>query len=389
MLKMQFLVGKVSMKQVLDNDYIKDTLSIDALYECFYKVKKTCKNKRKIFLFETNLNSNIVNIYLDIKNNRYVPSDYNAFCIYEPKIRIVMSQEIRDKIVNHYITNYILIPSLDRKLISQNVATRKGKGTKAGLDYVNKYLNILNAKYENIYCLKLDIHKYFYSIDLDNLYLCLENDLHDKRLVNLIKTLLSKTYDYKVNKVIKRFNYVNDDCIPLYTNKRGLSIGAVICQFLAIYNLNYIDHYIKEKLKCKYYVRYMDDMLIFDNDKIKLKYIWDKLDNKLKDINLSLNIKCNIYKMDRGIDFLGTDFKIRKKKLIINPSKMTLTRIKKNLYETKRKDIFKYYKSIGSYHGYFGKFKNLERIISYKMNNVEKCQRLKEKISLLPCFNKR
>ncbi len=367
------------MKLMKNNDYISNTLSIEVLYECFYKVKKTCKNKRKIFDFETNLNSNIIKIYLDIKNNCYVPSSYNAFCIYEPKPRIVMSQEIRDKIINHYLTNYILVPILENKLIDQNVATRKNKGTKEGIKYAFKYINILNSKYEKIYCLKLDINKYFYNIDLNILYDKLYKDIKDERLISLIKTVLSRTYEYSVNKVIKRFNYMNNQNVPLYTIDRGLSIGAVICQFLAIYNLNDIDHYVKEKLKCKYYIRYMDDMLIFSHDKDELKQVWNNVEIELNKINLKLNKKSNIYNLCNGINFLGINFKVRNKKLIINPYKKTLKKIKLNLYKTKKHDILKFYRVIGSYHGYLGKFKNLERIVRYTMTNIEKYQKLKEK----------
>lgn len=363
----------------MNNDFISKTLSVEVLYDCFYKVKMSCKNKKKIFEFESNLNSNIVDIYLDIKNNKYTPSSYNAFCIYEPKPRVVMSQEINDKIVNHYITNNILIPVLENKLIDQNVATRKNKGTKRGVYYIEKYLNILNSKNSKIYCLKLDIHKYFYSIDLNFLFEKLNNDLNDDRLVAFIRKLLSKTSEYRVNKVIKRYNYKYNDNIPLYSKDRGLSIGAVICQFLAIYYLNDIDHFIKEKLKCKYYIRYMDDMLIFDYDKDILRIIWKEIKNKLDDVCLSLNNKSNIYNMKNGINFLGLNYIIKNNRLKIRPSNSTIRRIRYNLYNTKRRDVFKYYKSIGSYYGYFSRFKYLERISDFKMDIIDKYNELKKK----------
>lgn len=80
-----------------------------------------------------------------------------------------MSQEISDKIVNHFITNYYLIPYLEKSLINENVATRKEKGSKYAMELTKKYFNKLLINYPNqeIYCLKIDVSKYFYSIDHD------------------------------------------------------------------------------------------------------------------------------------------------------------------------------------------------------------------------------
>ena len=74
-------------------------------------------------------------------------------------------------------------------------------------------------------------------------------------------------------------------------------------QFLAIYYLNDLDHYIKEKLKCKYYVRYMDDFLILDQDKERLKYIYREIMQKLEELSLLINKKSNLYRVSRGFSF--------------------------------------------------------------------------------------
>lgn len=82
--------------------------------------------------------------------------------------------------------------------------------------------------------------------------------------------------------------------IPYYKYNTGLSIGAMTSQFLAIYYLNDLDHFIKEKLKAKYYIRYMDDFLIFDTNKDRLKEIWKEIEKVVNDLKLKLNPKSGI-----------------------------------------------------------------------------------------------
>ena len=86
-----------------------EPITFENLYNCYKNVKKTCKNKNKILRFELNVCTNIYSIYESLKNETYKPKKYNIFKIYEPKPRIVMSQEISDKIVNHFVMNYYLL----------------------------------------------------------------------------------------------------------------------------------------------------------------------------------------------------------------------------------------------------------------------------------------
>lgn len=185
----------------------------------------------------------------------YKPLPFRLFLIFEPKARLVMSQTVSDKIVNHFITNYYLLPYLEKKLIDQNVATRKNKGSSYANKLIIDYINKIRIKDKNIdiYCLKIDISKYFYSIDHNLLLKMLKEDIEDKSVIDIIKKVIGETNKPYVNETINK-----------YKESTGLSIGAMTSQFLAIYFLNGLDHYIKEELKCNYYIRYMDDFLIFD-----------------------------------------------------------------------------------------------------------------------------
>lgn len=258
-----------------DNNKIiyETSITFRSIFSTWKLVRKTCKNRKAIFKFEINQNTNVYNIYNILKENRYKPLPFRLFLIHEPKARLVMSQSVYDKIVNHFVTNFYLLPFLEKKLINQNVATRKGKGS----DYANKlvidYINSIRIKNKNkeIYCLKIDISKYFYSINHDTLLAQLEKEISDKKILNIIRIIISETNKPYINEYIKKYNKENKTDIPLYNYNTGLSIGAMTSQFLAIFYLNDLDHFIKENLRCKYYVRYMDDFLIFSTDKSFLK----------------------------------------------------------------------------------------------------------------------
>ena len=170
------------MKKKINTNNIYDKyITMDNLYKMWDIIKSTCKNKKEVYKFSLNLNTNIYNIYVSLKNKTYVPDKYMTFMIFEPKPRLVMSQSIKDKIVNHFITNYYLIPYLESSLIDSNVATRKGKGSSYGNDLLQKYFNklLINNRNCEIYCLKMDVSKYFYSINHDILMSMLGKKIKD------------------------------------------------------------------------------------------------------------------------------------------------------------------------------------------------------------------
>ena len=129
------------------------------------KVKVNTKNKSKLEKFENNYVSNMIYIKSILESKMYNPGKYNLFVINEPKIRLIMSQNIIDKLINHVVTEYFLINVFEKSLIKENIATRKNKGTHYGIRLLKSYLNKL--KYEEFYILKFDISKYFFNIDHD------------------------------------------------------------------------------------------------------------------------------------------------------------------------------------------------------------------------------
>lgn len=365
------------MKKIVRDIYYKP-ITYSNIYKMWNIVRKTCKNKRGIFLFNLNKNTNIYEIGESLLTKSYKPNPYRLFMIFEPKERLVMSQSVRDKIVNHFVANFYLIPYLENKLIDANVATRKGKGTKHALDLVEKYINEIRMKYKDneIYVLKLDISKYFYNIDHSLLIDMLEHDIKDKDVINLIKIIINETDKPYINDKINYLNNKYGTSIPLYKKGVGLSIGAMTSQFLAIYYLNDIDHYIKEALGCPYFIRYMDDYLFFDINKNKLKEIKKIVEKKIINKKLKVNPKSNIYKLSNGILFVGYRYVVKNNKIEMLYNKKTKKRIENKLTMLEQINKIKYYKTYASYYGYFIKVKKMER--KFSMKAVEKYDSLKK-----------
>ena len=194
------------------------------------EISKNTKNKKKIYYYDLYKFSNLNKLgdinKFDIK--------YNIFYIKDPKYRIIMSMNIGEKIVSHYIAKYILLPKIDKYLDMRNVASRKKMGYSYAVKLLNRYIE-LNKKYKDIYVLKLDISKYFYSISHDILKELLIDKLSSEEY-DVICFFIDSTNEKYVNERIsdiknklvkidmKRSREIND--IPIYEYGKGLTIMA-------------------------------------------------------------------------------------------------------------------------------------------------------------------
>lgn len=266
-------------------------------------------------------------------SKKYVPGKYNIFIIREPKIRVIMSQSIKDKVINHLVAKYILINAFDDVLIEENCATRIKKGTRYALNLFKKYYNILKNKNKVFYILKFDISKYFYNIDHLIVKDMIKKRIKDKDAINILNKIIDSTNLSYINESILKLKdkYNIKDEIPLYKNDKGFPIGNMTSQIVACFYLNDLDHFIKEKLGIKYYVRYMDDGVILCDNKDKLKNALIQIDKFLVNYKLKLNRKTRIYKSSEEIEFLGFRFSINNKNRII----LKVKNITKNRYKKK------------------------------------------------------
>ena len=258
----------------------------DNIESAYNEVCKNTKNEKKVANLKEYKAIYISRIYDILVNKNYVVGPYNKFIIYEPKRREIVSQNVQDKIINHLVARYILYPAILPCLLDVNVASRKGLGTSAGLKLAKEFHRICKVKYKTYYILKCDISKFFASINHEILKEKLKRRIKDKVALKIVFDIID-------------------------SNSQGLYIGSMTSQILAIFYLNDMDHFIKETLKIKYYVRYQDDFLLFHKSKEYLKYCLDKLEHFLKDEKLQLNNKTRIYKSTNNFTFLGRNNKNR------------------------------------------------------------------------------
>lgn len=291
---------------------------------------KSIKNKKKLVEFEKNKMQYLTYCVNCLNNCNYQINKYNIFMIHDPKKRIVMSLNVCDKLINHYFTRNVLMPFIEPKLVDRNVATRCGLGTSAGICFVKRDIESLKSKGE-IFALKIDISKYFYSISHEILLNMLK-DL-DKDDFIRVKNILDSTDLNYVNESIKKIIQRNKVDLPLYVKGYGLPIGNLSSQCLSIFYLYKLDYHIIHNLKCKYYVRYMDDLIILDNDKEKLIKVKDIIINKLElEYKLKPNYKKTfIVSLSVGVEFLGKLFKVKNNKTIITIRKSSVKIMKRNI----------------------------------------------------------
>ena len=338
----------------------------DLLYVYEKEVSVNTKNKRGVYNFDKNKMENIYDIKRIIESGNYSVYKYNIFFISSPKYRIVMSLNMKDKIINHYACRYILIPKLEGYLDIRNCATRSNMGYDYAINLLKKYIEI-NKKYGKFYILRIDISKYFYSIDHDVLKDLLKDKLNHYEY-NIISSIIDSTNSNYVNdkiSILKEYLTTRDinrieeiQKLPLYNFNKGLPIGNMTSQFLSIFYLYKLDYYIVNFLKLKHFVRYMDDYAIISSDRECLKLVLNKITYILKnDYKLNINYnKTMILDNYHGFEYLGYVFSVRNNKTIIkrkkSNKKMTVRRIKrcKYLYDNGYISFGSYFNSMNNYY---------------------------------------
>lgn len=374
------------------NNLYSQIISIPAIKYMYDKrVKINTRNKIKIERFDYNYVSNITMIKNILESRNYKPGKYNIFIITEPKIRLIMSQNIIDKLINHVVSKYFLINVFDKILIDTNVATRKNKGTHYGMKKLIDYLK--KNMHKELYILKFDVSKYFFNLDHEILKKLIRKKIKDKDVLKILDTIIDSTDKPYINREIERLKeirinqilkgnshekekLINDvKKLPIYKKGKGLPIGNMSSQALAILYLNELDHYIKEVLKVDFYERYMDDGILISDSKEKLDDYLEKITIIIKKYKLELNSKTKIYSITEGFEFLGFKYIRKNNKLIIkvkNQTKRNFKRKIKTLNKLYSEDKIEYsdlWQVQSSYLGHLS-YGNCQNLVKKTMDNV-------------------
>ena len=285
----------------------------------FSEVEKAYRNARRgkryrkdVLAFTAELESNLINICNHLQWETYEMGSYHPFYVHEPKLRLVMSLQFPDRIVQWDIYDK-LYPFYDKLMIADSYACRRGKGSHKAADRLQYWLRKVSRKPEKWYYLKLDISKYFYRVDHAALEEILSRRIKDERLMKLLHKI--------INSEDTRFGLPAglspDECSDdMWLWDVGMPIGNLTSQLFANIYLNELDQFCKHELHIRYYVRYMDDVIILFNDKRVLGEWKDQIEAFLKDnLRLDLNKKTAIRPITLGIDFVGYKIWATHKKL--------------------------------------------------------------------------
>lgn len=235
--------------------------------------------------FVYNLIYNLMMLQNDLNNKEFTPDFLREKIIPFPKLRKVQVPTIRDKIVQNTMFDAGLSEELSKPLIKETSACIKYRGTHYGSKILKSQLRSYYNHFGNqFYVLKCDIKSYFSSIPHDGIYKLIDRYVGDE--------------DFK--RIIKQFIRLLDE---------GLALGLRQSQMLANLNLSGLDHMCKEKLRAKYYGRYMDDFYIISNDHDYLLMCYNEIKNYVEKIGLKLNPKTKIFK--NKFDFIGFTFYIK------------------------------------------------------------------------------
>ncbi len=248
------------------------------LYKAYLDARKGKRNKVGTFLFEKNIGENIDSLHYELSNFLYKPKEYRTFFVYEPKKRIIKAPHFRDLVVQHSIYR-VIYNIFNSTFIDTSFACRKNGGTHKCSVYTQREMR----KYDgDLYFVKLDIRKFFYSIDRDILKKLFEKKIKDKAMINIMSL------------------FANDNSSDV-----GIPIGNLLSQLYSLIYLNELDHFVKRELKAKSYVRYVDDFVLIGLTLDEANDAKEKCEKFVQDkLNLELS-HWHIQKIRRGINFVG------------------------------------------------------------------------------------
>lgn len=269
-----------TIKNVFD-----EKLTFIKLVEAHERASKNKRTHKDVILFEMDLESNVANLLKQIKTGTYHMGKYHEFYVYEPKKRLIKSLPYKDRVVHQWYVEEFIKPYMAPRFISKSFACIEERGAHKAVDYLQKYMRIMKRNYGNYYILKCDIKKYFYNIDRDILFRILSRYIRDKKLLDFTKLLI----------------YEDDT-----GEKIGIPIGNYTSQYFANIYLNELDHYVKETLRVKYYLRYMDDFILLCKTKEEAREYRNLIEVFINEkLHLEFNKKTRYYPNSMGVDFCG------------------------------------------------------------------------------------
>ena len=320
---------------VTHNNLWHQVVNFENLFSAYGAAARGRRYKPSVLHYRQRLEEHLINTMNELTWKQWSPSRFKEVYVFDPKQRLISAPPFKDRVVHHALVQ-VIAPLFERKFIADSFACRTGKGTHAAKERVEHLTADAHKKWGEYYVLKGDIKAYFHSINRGVLMELVERTISDKDVLWLIRGIVESDGD-----------------------EQGIPIGALTSQLFANVYLGALDHFLKDDLGVKMYVRYMDDFVVIHNDKEYLKQLLAEIDAFITNrLRLTLNPKTTIYKSGAGIchsiDFCG----YRIWPGYTKPRKSTVKRARKRfkklsvLYGEGKLALFRVSASMASFAGY-------------------------------------
>jgi retron-type reverse transcriptase len=274
-----------------------DIYAWDNLYAAYRKAAKGKRGRRPAAAFEFRLEDNLIQLQDELAAESYQPGPYESFYIHEPKRRLISAAPFRDRVVHHALCQ-VIEPAFEASFIHHSYANRVGKGTHRALDTCQRWAR----RYP--YVLQCDVVQFFPAID----HALLQGVLDRRVRSEAIRRLIARILESGVGVLSEAYEmtYFPGDDLFAATRPRGLPIGNLTSQFWANCYLNGFDHFVTRELRCPAYLRYVDDFLLFADDKRALWGWRQAIIERLAALRLTIHEeRAQARPTTEGIPFLG------------------------------------------------------------------------------------
>jgi hypothetical protein len=277
------------------NHLFPEICSFENLLHAARKAESCKRFQDAIGRFRTQVEVELLDLGRELLAKTYAPGAYRTKIITRPKVRMISAAPFRDRVVHHAVCN-VVMPLFERRMLHDLYSNRAGKGTHAAIARCQEFSRRFR------YVLKCDVRKFFPSMD------------HQVLKATLRRTIACRDTLWLLDRIIDGSNaqepvcsvFPSDDLGDAGARRVGLPIGNLTSQWFAGVYLTGFDHWVKETLRCPGYERYVDDFLLFSDDKAELNTWRIAVGAKLAEHRLRLNErKSRVFRTCDGITFLG------------------------------------------------------------------------------------
>lgn len=310
------------------------------VYRAYQSCRRSKRNKPSALAFEANHEENLVQLEAELRERRYQPGTSICFYTRKPKAREIFAADFRDRIVHHLIYA-ALAPEWERVFIHHSYACRPGKGTHAAALALQRFLRQVTA---NGRCrasyLKMDVRNFFMTIDRRKLFAMLADRCSDPELLWLLRVVVfhDPTSDYELQDRDNLRHLLPPHKSLFHAQPFcGLPIGNLTSQFFANVYLNALDQFVKHVLKCRFYLRYVDDFVLLATEPAQLGEWQEAITRFVADqLALAINPRATrLAPVSGGVDFAG--FIVRPGYLLVR--RRVLGNLKTKLRQTRRQTV--------------------------------------------------